>query len=732
MISELTDIPAVADYLKRIGAKPRSLRVAVVEEKRGKYWKDLAVIRFGKDGTVNAPPDYMPDENEAAQIAGACKATQWPEHTTIANIVNPPDEIKNAKPAELFEFRDKAGQLVMVQVRREVDGGKVYLPWTYWSDGRWRRMEPEGALPLFNADRLRDANTVFIHEGAKAARYVQWMVDGKTVSARKALEAHPWGRELKHAVHLGWIGGALSPRRTDWSAIAEAGIKKAFVVADNDAAGKSAVPAISEQIRVPTYVVQFTDEWPASFDLADPFPDTMFGEVAGARFYNGPSFQACLHPATWATDLVKPEKGRPYAVLRDSFKGAWAYVEEIDQFVCREMPTVMRSAAILNNMLAPFSHAAETTKLIVKAYREKMVKVCYRPDHAGTLVTFKDTSAINLHVPGTLRSREGDPAPWLEYLDYMFVRAGERKHVERWCATLIARPEVRMSYGLLLISEAQGVGKTTLGAQILAPLVGHHNVGHAGEKDILSDFNDWVALKRLVLIQEIYSGASWKAYHTLKGIITDRDITVNQKYQRAYNIENWAHVVACSNSMRALKMENDDRRWFYPAVTEKRWPKAKFEAFYDWLNSGGLQIIKHWAEQYGDYVQTSDRAPMTDRKREMIDGSRSEAQREAVAIAEAVREVEAPVTIVLKDVIHWCREHAQGRVFESDYEIKRTMTEVGLHAIDRRVKVGPRLEYLLVNDKMLEHIAAAKDDELPAMLRAHIKKCTDLMEGVRL
>ena len=33
-----------------------------------------------------------------------------------------------------------------------------------------------------------------------------------------------------------------------------------------------------------------------------------------------------------------------------------------------------------------------------------------------------------------------------------------------------------MLYGLLLVSETQGVGKTTLGERILAPLVGWHNV----------------------------------------------------------------------------------------------------------------------------------------------------------------------------------------------------------------------------------------------------------------
>ncbi|MBL4557583.1 MAG: hypothetical protein JKP98_12410 [Rhodobacteraceae bacterium] len=218
----------------------------------------------------------------------------------------------------------------------------------------------------------------------------------------------------------------------------------------------------------------------------------------------------------------------------------------------------------------------------------------------------------------------------------MFNDEEELKHVLKWCATLIARPSIRMGYGLLLISEQQGIGKTTLGAHILAPLVGLHNTSFPGENDITSAFNEWVAHKRLAVISEIYSGSSWRAYHALKSVITDREVTVNQKYMRQYVVENWCHVLASSNSMRALKMENDDRRWLYPEMAEVPWPREKFDFFRAWLTTGGLGIIKGWAEEWGDYVAESDRAPMTARKMEMIEGSRSEAQSEALDIARTV------------------------------------------------------------------------------------------------
>ena len=119
-------------------------------------------------------------------------AVEWPELKPLKSIIKAPKAIKDADPKDVFEFRNDAGLIVMVQVRVERTGEKAYIPYTYWSDDQWRCCEPDGPLPLFNADKLKDAAVVFIHEGAKAARHVQWMVAGETREAKDALAAHPW------------------------------------------------------------------------------------------------------------------------------------------------------------------------------------------------------------------------------------------------------------------------------------------------------------------------------------------------------------------------------------------------------------------------------------------------------------------------------------------------------------------------------------------------------------
>lgn len=727
VLESLLDLSSVRQYLSRVGAEPRSLRVAVVKEPRGNYWRDVATIKFAKDGTVDVSDvRYSPTDAESESIKREFASVRWPQLKLLSRIIDPPDAIKQAAAKDIFEFRNSEGLIVMVQVRRDdkKTGQKRYVPYTYWDDERWRAAEPEGQLPLWGVENIKDNTTAFIHEGAKAARAIHDLVNGP----RERLEAHPWGRELANAVHLGWVGGALSPHRTDWGALRTSGIKRAYIVADNDEPGRAAVPAIAMQLRVPTFMIQFTDEFPSSFDLADEFPTKMFSTDEGPKIYIGPAFRDCLHPATWATDLMPNPKGRPSPILRDSFKGMWSYIEEADVFVCTEMPEIIRTETILNKMLAPFSHTAETTRLILKSYQGRSARICYRPDDTGLMVTFRGSSAINLHVPTVIRSQPGDPGPFIEFLEYMFVNQAERHQVMRWCATIIARPDLRIGYGLLLVSERQGIGKTTLGASIMAPLVGNNNVGFPSETDIMGSFNDWMANKRLIVVNEIYSGASWKAYHALKSVITDREVSVNQKYMRPYTIENWCHVIACSNSMRALKMENDDRRWFYPEVSEVPWPGEKFKKFRSWLERGGLNIIKHWAENFGDYVLPSERAPMTERKAEMIEGSRSEAQREAAAIAEAVKDEPEPVALLIKEVVAAVRSQVQGKVFDTDYELRKAMVDVGLTAWPKRVKLNGRLHYVLVNDKLLNQLQRVEEDEVMAMIRSHVKKPHDIIQ----
>jgi hypothetical protein len=181
--------------------------------------------------------------------------------------------------------------------------------------------------------------------------------------------------------------------------------------------------------------------------------------------------------------------------------------------------------------------------------------------------------------------------------------------------------------------------------------------------------------------------------------------------------------------MRALKMENDDRRWLYPEMAEVPWPREKFDFFRAWLTTGGLGIIKGWAEEWGDYVAESDRAPMTARKMEMIEGSRSEAQSEALDIARTVAGLGRAGGVAIKDVIGWVRAHAQGRVFDSDYELRRAMTDGGLLVYPKRLRIGNRVQVVLINEELSKGVGGLPLTEANELVRNSIVRCADVMES---
>jgi hypothetical protein len=740
-INRLEDIPAIRDYLGTIGAEGRSLRSAVVRDHHGSYWTDTVTLTLDtKTGAFSTKPEwahYLPGEDVAKEIAKQCEDWTWPDVKRVARWLEAdmPVDLREADPERVYTFYDTKGNIIMKQIRTDKvqAGEKSYVPFTLWDDDVIRMMEPDGLLPMWGLEQLNTYSTVFLHEGAKAARKMARLVEGKTQKLKDEFKRHPWYRELKDAAHLGWIGGADNPNRTDWKVLKNLGVTKVFIVGDNDPKGKRAVQLISRHLEVPTYSVEFSDQWPSGFDLADEWPKTLFNDIDGAQFYVGPTFRAALQPATFATRPVimngangKPLK--PVQVLRDHFKDMWVYVPNNDIFVCVDFPEKRYQEAIANKVLNPFSDHSNTAQLITKAYTGTHTKLTYRPDIEARLIIDRDTSGVNLHTPTLIRAEHGDPKPWLDFLAYMFPHEHERKEVERWCATLISRVNVRMEYGLLLVSEAQGIGKTTLGQRILSPLVGVQNAGFPSEAEIVeSNFNGWLANKRLIVIGEIYSGHSWKAYNKLKSYITDRDVEVNEKYQRPYKVENWAHIIACSNSKKALRIEEDDRRWFYPEVTEVRWPKKKFDAFNKWLEGGGLQIIKSWADNYGSYVQAGERAPMTERKKALIADSRSEAQKEVLDLAKAMCMIDEPVALAMKDIEGWVRTSSQSKVFDSDLELRKAMQDGGVFTYGKRLTIAGRTQYVIVNPKLWSLGQALEDADFVELIRASLKSANDIL-----
>lgn len=293
LIDRVTDIKAVADYVERIAGERRanartsSIRKVILERSHGSYAEVVGWLKFDQEGNVSLSDDELvPTADETAAIQKAWKQVRFPEYQpclfTGRHLPRNDERCpwSKAEPDNIAVCWDVQGQHILcVEERRYLDDRrKAIVVWSHFDDGKWRIAEPD-ALPLYGLDTIRDASTIMVHEGPKAAKAVQALV-----ADDDACSAHPFGRELRGyragaVAHVAWLGGAERPTATDWSPLAKSSAR-IVVVADNDDPGRNSVPAIARAIGREMWMIQFDARFRSGFDLADPIPDSLFTEEA--------------------------------------------------------------------------------------------------------------------------------------------------------------------------------------------------------------------------------------------------------------------------------------------------------------------------------------------------------------------------------------------------------------------------------------------------------------------
>lgn len=626
---DISAYPALRGYIERVGAECQNFRRFVVCEYHGHYYTQRTLIKILGDGSIECKSkEHEPTAEEAEAIKRELKDERWPK----AILARDTDALRAllGTGATLHEFiTRKPGESGIIMVQQRVmfdDGRKAYVPWTFFSDGVWRKMEPDGALPFWkpSGSACRRAR-IMVHEGAKAAAFVDALVNSPEIFAGQP--AHPWLEELKAYEHWGMIGGALAPERADYEELYRERPLEVVYVCDNDNPGRAALQKVSEAYGRALKGVMFDGGWPMSWDMADAMPEWFFKKGR----YIGPRLGSLMQPATRATKRsaveVEGTTGKKKIVvstrLLEAFKEEWFHSVVPEAFIHKDWPSRIYSAQEFNSVVAPFSDVDDTARLLKKDAAAKSAVLKYDPAKAPGIYGGVSGRFINTHVPGPVVSESGDVGLWSAFLEHLVPDNGDRHELMRWCATLIARPDIKMLYGVLLISEEQGVGKGTLGEKILAPILGWENVSSPNEREIVdSSFNYWLAHKRLAVIHEIYQGKSSKGYDALKSVITDKMITVSRKFQANYEVENWIHVIACSNSKRALQISGDDRRWFVPGVRERKMTEEMAVRLNEWLTEeNGLGKIKWWASEFlksNKAVGRADRAPGSEAKKVVI------------------------------------------------------------------------------------------------------------------
>lgn len=692
-VSPIEKLPSCQSYLYRIKAVMRTLYKASVEIKVDKYEKEhFSVIWDREDGSCRWFPetsDLAPTKEEAEdmqrEVSEANRKGEFPTQVSKPTLVNNQESylINNAKESDLYKYYDEDGQIIFVQVRVDYeDRDKRYVPQTYWSDGYWRAIEPEDGLPIFNGHMVRSGDRIFIHEGAKAARAADRICAGESEADR----AHPFHVMYASGVHVGWIGGVNHLGRTNWSLIVSK-TNDVIIVPDADKEGMRNINKIASKFDCRCSYIHFDSSWPKGWDSADDIPEDFFTTptAEGNRIYNGRRLEDLLRDCTFATEQWFPsdEEGKKkHYRVRQSFADQWTYVTSTEQFVNLNRRDIALSKTQLNSAYRNRSHVKDLSDYLLKTIPYSMDNFTFMPELGeGPEATVGSETHLNQYVDHRMppvRGTKADTAIFWEYLEYLIPKEEERRLLVRWVATLYAQPETRMGFGVLLLSTQQGTGKSTF-LGICSQLIGASHVASPSNEDLQSKFNSWVAKKRLVAVDEIYAGASFSVYTKLKSMMTDEKISIDTKFVAPYVVPNRSHYLACSNSKEALKIEDKDRRWFLPTVTELLMSKEKYDELHKWIRSGGAAYLAAELLGENEFITAGEKPIETAAKIALTRASKSMGELKVMDLLDLLGDQEFVRT---DDLVNWCQDNIKDSRYLKVHQVAEIAGRMDMHVVE--------------------------------------------------
>ena len=169
------------------------------------------------------------------------------------------------------------------------------------------------------------------------------------------------------------------------------------------------------------------------------------------------------------------------------------------------------------------------------------------------------------------------------------------KYFMQWLAWAVQNPDRHAEVVVVLMSEAEGCGKSTVG-QVMLDIFGQGKAGHGllvDHKDqLLGKFNSHLETVCFALGEEVLWAGDHSTADALKSRITASTIPIEEKYRHRREVPNRLHVMLTTNYAWAIPAGVQARRYFVVEVSDevaqdKKW----FDPLYRDLKDGGARRI---------------------------------------------------------------------------------------------------------------------------------------------
>lgn len=240
---------------------------------------------------------------------------------------------------------------------------------------------------------------------------------------------------------------------------------------------------------------------------------------------------------------------------------------------------------------------------------------------------------INVYRPATIRTREGDPSPFLRHIEAILPDANDRKILLDYIAHNVRFPGYKIPWSPV-IQSTEGVGKGVL-KLVLEYAIGESYTYFPNAKEMVesgSKFNAWMRHKLFILADEIKVDERRDMIEVLKPMISEERIEVQGKGKDQDKEDNFANWAFFTNYKDAIPINKNGRRFaifFSPLqsvddLNRLGMDQAYFDGLYGWLKyGGGFEIVAHYLKNYPiEFASIPMRAPTTTSTVEAIKQSR--------------------------------------------------------------------------------------------------------------
>ena len=161
----------------------------------------------------------------------------------------------------------------------------------------------------------------------------------------------------------------------------------------------------------------------------------------------------------------------------------------------------------------------------------------------------------------------------------------------KWFAHLIQKPAEKTTH--IVITGQQGTGKTILFGVLKKFIGGGVFETSTPERDVWGNFNGQLMGNLLIILSETDKRNSYGADGKIKALITDPELTINQKNKEPVVITSYHRFITLTNNPDPIKLEEGDRRnMIIRCSAEKKEDYDYFEEFAElFKNSDALLTL---------------------------------------------------------------------------------------------------------------------------------------------